>query len=82
MAKEKGSRSITMKVKYQRKALWEGTINNFKDKKKKIDSDLKNMGIHKRVPLTAVIHLASIRPISFGDNWREEIRKMARRSKK
>lgn len=70
-----------MKIKYQRKALWKETLINFKNKKIKIDSDLKNMGIKRKVPLTAVIHLASTRPISFGDNWKEEIRKMARRSK-
>ena len=71
-----------MKVKYQRKALWSETLTNFKEKKIKMDMDLKNMGIRRKVPLTAVIHLASTRPISFGDNWKEEIRKMARRTKK
>ena len=69
-----------MKVKYVRKSLWEETLNNFKDKKVKMESDLKKMHIKKRIPLTAVIHLASTRPISFdGMNWQSELKKLARK---
>lgn len=74
-----------MKVKYIRKAIWQESLKNFKDKKVKMDADLKSMGINRKIPLTRVIHLASTKPITIGNfdnNWREEIKRMARRSKK
>jgi len=68
-----------MARQYNRVKLWGDTLKNFKMKKMKIDTDLKNLGIKKTITLTKVFHLASMKPIFLGEQDLIEISKKKRK---
>ena len=67
-----------MAKKYVRIKVWEETAKNMRLKKTRIDEDLKNIGMKRRMPMTRVYHLASLKPI-FLDM--EDIKRISRRKK-
>jgi len=65
-------------VRYRKVSLWDQTMLNFKIKQQNINYDLKTLGIHRRIPLTKVIHLASTQPIYLAP---KELNNVSKRSR-
>ena len=48
--------------------IWASTLKNLKNKKGKIEADLRFLGINKHVPITRLVHAMSLTPFIPADN--------------